>query len=153
FSRSFLFSPDNCDVGNLSRSSPRSNSLGPRGACRMRRRQSLPGHARKLLVVALVLWTGVAASILRAQEPPPAAPPPRPVRPDILNRPLEVLPPPAEEMAAPPPVVQLPFDAPLGFTGPSGILSRDTQETADFVPLEDRWRIGFPPWDRYGKGH
>ena len=22
-----------------------------------------------------------------------------------------------------------------------------------FVPIEDRWRIGFPEWDRYGHGH
>jgi hypothetical protein len=23
----------------------------------------------------------------------------------------------------------------------------------DFIPIEDRWRLGFPHWDRYGKGH
>src|ERR1051325_8217159 len=22
-----------------------------------------------------------------------------------------------------------------------------------FVPVEDRWRTGLPPWDRYGKDH
>lgn len=42
---------------------------------------------------------------------------------------------------------------PLGFTGPSGILPRDGQEDSHFVPLEDRWRIGFPDWDRYQQGH
>ena len=27
------------------------------------------------------------------------------------------------------------------------------QESSHFVPVEDRWRVGFPEWDRYGKGH
>ena len=27
------------------------------------------------------------------------------------------------------------------------------QADPHFVPVEDRWRIGFPEWDRYGKGH
>jgi len=44
-------------------------------------------------------------------------------------------------------------DAPLGFTGPSGVLPRESQTDPHFVPMEDRWRIGFPTWDRYGKGH
>jgi len=45
------------------------------------------------------------------------------------------------------------FDQPLGYTGPSGVLPRERQESDDFIPLEDRWRIGFPSWDRYGQGH
>src|SRR5262249_24802229 len=53
----------------------------------------------------------------------------------------------------PEPLLRLPFDPPLGFTGPSGIAPRDVQESSHFVPVEDRWRIGFPEWDRYGKGH
>jgi hypothetical protein len=44
-------------------------------------------------------------------------------------------------------------DPPLGYTGPSGIRPRDAQENSHFVPMEDRWRIGFPEWDRYGNGH
>jgi hypothetical protein len=44
-------------------------------------------------------------------------------------------------------------DAPLGFTGRSSVLPRATQTDPHFVPKEDRWRIGFPEWDRYGKGH
>lgn len=51
------------------------------------------------------------------------------------------------------PWVTYPPDAPLGFTGPSGVLPREVQESRHFVPVEDRWRIGFPEWDRYGKGH
>ena len=23
----------------------------------------------------------------------------------------------------------------------------------DYAPVEDRWRIGFPEWDRYGRQH
>ena len=55
-------------------------------------------------------------------------------------------------------VYSLPLDAPLGFTGQSGIVIRDESEDADFLPLdflpvEDRWRLGFPEWDRYEKQH
>ena len=42
-------------------------------------------------------------------------------------------------------------DAPLGFTGPSGVLPSEFQQSDHFVPIEDRWRIGFPTWDRYAK--
>jgi hypothetical protein len=51
------------------------------------------------------------------------------------------------------PFYQTPTDAPLGYTGPSRVLSRDVQQDNHFVPVEDRWRIGFPEWDRYDKGH
>jgi hypothetical protein len=44
-------------------------------------------------------------------------------------------------------------DAPLGFSGPSGVLPGETQQDSHFVPVEDRWRVGFPRWDRYGHGH
>jgi hypothetical protein len=46
-----------------------------------------------------------------------------------------------------------PFDAPTGFSGRSSVLPREEQTDPHFVPVEDRWRIGFPAWDRYGKGH
>src|SRR5438128_7057736 len=52
-----------------------------------------------------------------------------------------------------PTLFQTPVDSPLGFTGPSGILPREYQQNDHFVPVEDRWRLGFPAWDRYGKGH
>lgn len=45
------------------------------------------------------------------------------------------------------------FQAPLGFTGPSSVVPTESQNTSHFIPLEDRWRIGSPTWDRYGKGH
>jgi hypothetical protein len=46
-----------------------------------------------------------------------------------------------------------PDDPPLGFTGPSSVLPSEAAETPDFIPMEDRWRLGFPHWDRYDKGH
>jgi hypothetical protein len=45
-----------------------------------------------------------------------------------------------------------PMTATLGFAGPSGIVPREWQTSDDFIPIEDRWRYGFPAWDRYGWG-
>jgi hypothetical protein len=73
---------------------------------------------------------------------------------DPLRRPIATPPSPADPMPIQEPgLFQTPYDAPLGFAGPSGILPRAEQEDNHFVPIEDRWRIGFSPWDRYGKGH
>jgi hypothetical protein len=46
-------------------------------------------------------------------------------------------------------------DPPLGFAGPKTVkpskpMVTDEQESGDFVPVDDRWRIGFPEWDRHG---
>jgi len=48
------------------------------------------------------------------------------------------------------PPLQTPRDPPLGFTGPSGVLPTEVQGRSGFAPIEDRWRLGFPAWDRYG---
>lgn len=48
---------------------------------------------------------------------------------------------------------QTPRDRPLGFAGMSGIASLETQDDPHFVPMEDRWRVGFPEWDRYDRKH
>ena len=46
------------------------------------------------------------------------------------------------------------MEPPTGFSGKSGIvLGTEPQVSPDFVPIEDRWRLGYPEWDRYGKGH
>lgn len=45
------------------------------------------------------------------------------------------------------------FFAPAGFTGGTSIDPTERQNTDHFVPIEDRWRIGTPLSDRYGKGH
>ncbi len=84
----------------------------------------------------------------------PAAPPPQ--NPPVLRPPTQ-LPPPWDDLPIEPilpgTLLRCPEPPPLGFTGRSGVLPRETQTTSDFVPLEDRWRLGFTPWDRYGKGH
>ncbi|MBI5761377.1 MAG: HEAT repeat domain-containing protein [Planctomycetales bacterium] len=66
---------------------------------------------------------------------------------------VEAIPDPSVLFADPASRLEYPPEAPLGFTGPSGVLPREVAEGPHFVPVEDRWRIGFPEWDRYGKGH
>ena len=38
---------------------------------------------------------------------------------------------------------------PTGYAGRSSILPVDHQQNAHFVPMPDRWRVGFPLWDRF----
>jgi hypothetical protein len=45
------------------------------------------------------------------------------------------------------------MDLPSGFAGKSGVRPTEPRVSPDFVPIEDRWRLGYPEWDRYGKGH
>jgi hypothetical protein len=80
--------------------------------------------------------------------------PPGP-RPDLLRRPIDALAPPEA-----PPVpfgpgrfFRTPVDPPTGFSGPSSVLPSEWQTSDQFVPIEDRWRVGFPAWDRYDRGH
>jgi hypothetical protein len=73
--------------------------------------------------------------------------------PAVLDRPLGE---PDDVFAEAVPSYEWPFhplDAPLGYTGKSGILPIDVQEDGHFVPVPDRWRLGYPPWDRYDRGH
>lgn len=51
------------------------------------------------------------------------------------------------------PLVRVPAQYPYGFTGPSGVQPTERQTSSHFIPVEDRWRLGSPDWDRYGKGH
>jgi hypothetical protein len=113
-----------------------------------RMRMKCSGLLRAL--AGLALWL-VTAQVLFAQEPvgPPL------LSPEALNR----VP---QDFAGLPSVVDddpffspllWPVDPPQGYTGPSGILPREMQQNSHFVPMEDRWRMGFPEWDRYGNGH
>jgi hypothetical protein len=70
--------------------------------------------------------------------------------PDAMN---SVLPPFESYPPETAPYFRTPFQAPLGFTGPSSVAPTESQSTGHFIPIEDRWRIGSPTWDRYGKGH
>ncbi|HEY6565738.1 MAG TPA: hypothetical protein VIY86_14715, partial [Pirellulaceae bacterium] len=78
------------------------------------------------------------------------------VRPKVLRdpaSPVQRLPDPVAPDDHTEPLLSTAVDAPHGFTGPSGILPSESQTSSHFVPIEDRWRLGFPDWDRYGKGH
>src|SRR5947208_16533470 len=108
-----------------------------------------PG-SRRWVFTLLLAWVSSAASLAQGQQPLPAGKSAdtlnEPVRPDrALQRPLESAPAPPAPSALPPPepLLKTFVDPPLGFTGPSGVLPRETQETSHFVPVEDRWRVGF----------
>jgi hypothetical protein len=95
----------------------------------------------------------------RRTEPSPlrerSAAPGLDLRPKILERPIEA--PGRPRYPEPFPQPEMLFrhadDPPLGYSGPSGIAPTETQQSSHFVPIEDRWRLGYPEWDRYGKGH
>ncbi len=99
-------------------------------------------------VLALCLLGAISFVPVALPQEPPALPP-------VLRNPqadqdFVPLPEYAEE---PDPVLIWPVDPPPGFAGRSGISPREAQENSDFVPMEDRWRIGLPEYDRYGQGH
>lgn len=103
----------------------------------------------------LLLLLAIGSSI-QAQHSSPTAEGPEAAEesaPPVLGRPLETPPQPAAPASQPESLLLLPFSPPTGFAGPSGIAPSEEQQSSHFVPLEDRWRIGFPPWDRYGEGH
>ena len=86
----------------------------------------------------------LAASGGAAADPPRGNPP-------ALDRPIGPDPAPPPE-PVPASATDLLLDPPLGFTGPSGVVP-SVKATPDFTPVEDRWRLGFPEWDRYGRKH
>ena len=119
--------------------------------------------ARRLSLglVAAVLGAGPSA----AQSPGPRGAdaevkrsqtfdlPPLPDEPNALLRPPVDPTFPEPRPDAPVAPFQTPRDLPVGYTGRSGITPAEPQTTADFVPISDRWRMGFPKWDRYDKNH
>lgn len=127
-----------------------------------------------LLVGGLATWSAWGAARAEAQPVEKAAPnvPGVVVKKDYrtvgeillaaTNAPQPVLPESIKEsprplQAALLPDVKLdgapPTDGPLGFAGRSGVAQREGQTEKQFQPIEDRWRVGFPQWDRYGRGH
>lgn len=123
-------------------------------------RATSAGSSLRALGWGLVL--GLITAIEGAAGQVPAAPTglPGPIGPEILSAPALLRPP--QEFSGLPSVFSddpfaapllWPVDPPLGYSGPSGILPREVQQNSHFVPMEDRWRIGFPEWDRYGNGH
>jgi len=55
----------------------------------------------------------------------------------------------AQAPAETPAATTAPTESPVGFAGPSSIRPTPIQTSPDFVPIPDRWRIGFPDWNRY----
>jgi hypothetical protein len=90
----------------------------------------------------------------RADNPAAAAPAqPRDTTRDPLNRLLDPQTPTAavgsEGVVAATAYPDLPT---IGFAGPSGVIPRSGRNN-EYDTMEDRWRIGFPAWDRYDLGH
>ncbi|MFN6128843.1 MAG: hypothetical protein ACK494_08100 [Planctomycetota bacterium] len=115
----------------------------------------LKKNSRWISVLTQTVATGYGALEVRAQDSlntlPPELAEPRSLAP--LDAIPSELPPAADFAPESPPYFQSRFDAPLGYTGRSSIQPGETQSTNHFIPIEDRWRIGSPTWDRYGKGH
>ena len=106
-------------------------------------------HSLAWVLLAAPAILGWCCAQARAQEDEP------PPRPSLLARPIDAAPRtgPAPPLLSTTPLFDIPMDPPVGFTGRSGVLPAEFQESDHFVPVEDRWRLGYPSWDRYGKGH
>jgi hypothetical protein len=70
-----------------------------------------------------------------------------------LGAPTSALPEPQVPSPSTSPFFRSWFFPPTGFTGGTSVEPTERQNTDHFIPIEDRWRIGTPTWDRYGKGH
>lgn len=76
----------------------------------------------------------------------------RPLRPRVLDDtrdfvPLDEIPDEGESL------FEYPNYVPPGYAGRSSVWPTEEPESLDFTPVEDRWRIGMPKWDRYQRGH
>jgi hypothetical protein len=91
----------------------------------------------------------------RARSPTPPASSSGLPRPSLLARPIDDVAPfqAPESILRPETLLESRRDPPIGFSGKSGVLPTEEQVSSHFVPIEDRWRLGYPAWDRYGKGH
>jgi hypothetical protein len=115
-------------------------------------RVDLPGRVPQTLPP--LTGTPAAARPGAPAQPPGAAPglPPVESR-DPLNRLLDPAPKPGspQEVEMPTLANYVYFPA-LGFAGQSGVKPR-SGNNEEYDTIEDRWRLGFPEWDRYGLGH
>ncbi|RUL88359.1 hypothetical protein [Tautonia sociabilis] len=102
--------------------------------------------------------TQFVPGLIPGEPPPPSTDDPDlDPRPNVLGRPIESTPFGllGEEPVPPrgPGVLSWPFFPTPGFAGKSGVIPSEVQVVDDFVPVEDRWRIGYPFWDRYDRGN
>lgn len=106
----------------------------------------------RMLTVAVTLSMATAATAQAPKAANRVEDPTRTAPRDPSDRPLE---PRADDTMAVEPasatavLTAPPFDPPLGFAGASTVVPR-SGTNAEFVTVEDRWRLGFPEWDRYG---
>ncbi len=73
---------------------------------------------------------------------------------------LPVRPPPREEPTLKTPeleaaelddwLVTTPWQVPVGYSGSASVVAPDGPVDQHFVPIADRWRLGYPKWDRLG---
>ncbi len=96
------------------------------------------------------------ALIEQAQPPVPEKAAEKPADPKPEEKPEEKKdePKPEEPKKEEPkkPLQRLPVLPPLGAAGPPTVKGRDVQSDDHFVPIPDRWRVGFPDWPRYRSG-
>ena len=106
-------------------------------------------HCLVWVVLATMVLLGLRGAPASAQEPSNLP------QPSLLDRPIDSLPRAglSSSLLHSDELFQFPPDPPVGFTGPSSVMPTEFQESDHFVPVEDRWRLGYPSWDRYGKGH
>jgi hypothetical protein len=78
---------------------------------------------------------------------------PAPTGPPVLDDPFDNIYDLSGERPVAAPLMQYPTQPTPGFAGASSVMPSERQESSHFVPMEDRWRLGLPSWDRYGRGH
>jgi len=78
---------------------------------------------------------------------------PAPTGPPVLDDPFDNIYDLSGERPVAAPLMQYPIQPTPGFAGASSVMPSERQESSHFVPMEDRWRLGLPSWDRYGRGH
>jgi len=111
-------------------------------------------QSQRDLILPVEFSFTLTARIAEAQTPP--LDPLDEVRPRVLrdpDQPADRLPAIGADEDHTHPLLRLLRDTPYGFTGPSGVRPTEQQTSSHFIPVEDRWRLGLPDSDRYGKGH
>jgi hypothetical protein len=116
-----------------------------------------PGELRSYRLGSGVQGNGPATKASQQQPPPQedlsylGSIEPKSLQP--LGEPTNALPEPQVPGPSTSPFFRSWFFPPTGFTGGTSVEPTERQNTDHFIPIEDRWRIGTPTWDRYGKGH
>ena len=116
-----------------------------------------PGELRSYRLGSGVQGNGPATKASLQQAPPQedlsylGSIEPKSLQP--LGEPTNALPEPQVPGPSTSPFFRSWFFPPTGFTGGTSVEPTERQNTDHFIPIEDRWRIGTPTWDRYGKGH